>query len=156
MRILILTPNENLYLPNSFAKVCRAFKSEVVCLVAAPAMSTHGGLMKGFLKHFNLFGFRGTAIMGWRVICAKVKALLLKPKPRWSFYSIREVADCFNIPFYYVDKIKGKKFYSILDKYTPDLLVSISCPQIIGKKSGIVFLKVVLMCMGHHYPNIVD
>ncbi|MBA2275508.1 MAG: hypothetical protein H0W00_02260, partial [Chloroflexi bacterium] len=68
MRILIVTQEENLYLPRSFAKVCRAFPDEVVAIVSAPAMSTHGGAVKGFMKHVRLFGVLGTLTLAWRVL----------------------------------------------------------------------------------------
>jgi len=92
-------------------------------------MSTHGGAAKGFLRHFQLFGITGTAIMSSRVIAARLKALLHRP-----FYSIKVVADYFHIPFYHINKIESDEFQRILGKYEPELLISISCPQIIGKK----------------------
>ena len=134
MRIIILTQEENLYLPKSFATVCKAFPDEVVCIVSSPAMSTHGGPIKGFMKHFKLFGVKGTWIMGWRVIFAKLKAKLTRATPDGPFHSIKQVADAFKIPHHYVPKIKGQEFQDILTKYEPELLISISCPQIIGKK----------------------
>ena len=134
MKIIILTQEENLYLPKSFATVRREFPDEVVCIVSSPAMSTHGGPLKGFIKHFRLFGIKGTWIMSWRVIMAKLKAKSCKPTAKGPFYSIKHVADAFKIPHYYVAKVKHQQFQDILDKHKPDLLISISCPQIIGKK----------------------
>ena len=134
MKIIILTQEENLYLPKSFATVCREFPEDVVCIVSSPAMSTHGGAVKGFIKHFRLFGIKGTWIMGWRVIMAKLKAKLCKPTTKGPFYSIRQVADAFAVPYYHVPRVKDQQFQDILDKHKPDLLISISCPQIIGKK----------------------
>jgi methionyl-tRNA formyltransferase len=134
MRIIILTQEENLYLPKSFAEVCRAFPDEVVCIVSSPAMSTHGGPIKGFMKHFNLFGIKGTWIMGMRVITAKIKAQLTKAKPQGPFHSIKQVAEAFKIPHRFVPKIRDQPFQDILSEFKPDLLISISCPQIIGKK----------------------
>ena len=134
MRIIILTQNENLYLPNSFATVCEALGSDIVCIVSSPAMSTHGGPIKGFIKHFQLFGIKGTLIMGGRVIRAKLKAALSRSNPEGPFYSIKQVADVFKIPFYHVSRVKTQEFQDILYKYQPDLLISISCPQVIGKK----------------------
>ena len=134
MKIIILTQEENLYLPKSFATVCQEFPDDVVCIVSSPAMSTHGGAVKGFIKHFRLFGIKGTWIMGWRVIMAKLKARLCKPAADGSFYSIRQVADAFEMPYYHVPRVKDQQFQDILDKHQPDLLISISCPQIIGKK----------------------
>jgi len=134
MRIIILTQEENLYLPKSFAMVCREFPREVVCIVSSPAMSTHGGAVKGFVKHFRLFGLTGTWIMVSRIARAKLKARLTTPAYNGPFHSIKQVANAFEIPYHYVPKINSLEFHDVLEKYKPDLLVSISCPQIIGKK----------------------
>jgi len=134
IKIIILTQDENLYLPKSFAEVCREFPDEVVCIVSSPAMSTHGGPIKGFFKHFSLFGVRGTWTIGWRVVFGKIKSRLVLPKASGPFHSIDNVARAFKIPHYYISRVKDQEFQEILDEYKPDLLVSISCPQIIGKK----------------------
>ena len=134
MRLIILTQEENVYLPTSFATVCRALPGQVVCIVSLPAMSTHGGLRKGFLRHLRLFGLDATIIMGWRVIKAKILSRFVRPKPEGPFYSIRNVADAFGIPFQWVQRTKSLEMRAVIDKYKPDLLISISCPQIIGKE----------------------
>ncbi|MBN2475604.1 MAG: hypothetical protein JXB62_13410 [Pirellulales bacterium] len=134
MRIIILTQEENLYLPRSFATLCRALGPEIIGIVASPAMSTHGGAVKGFLKHFRLFGLKGTWLMGWRVARARLLARLTRPRPDREVYSIRQVADAFAIPYHRVGKVRDESFLQLLDHYRPDLLISISCPQIIGKK----------------------
>lgn len=134
MRLLVLTQNENLYLPNSFATVCKALGSDIVCIASSPAMSTHGGPVKGFIKHLRLFGFKGTWIMGWRIILAKFKAMLTKPNSDGPFYSIKQVADAFKVPYYAISRISDPSFLALIAKYQPQLLISISCPQIIGKK----------------------
>ena len=134
MRIIILTQKENLYLPNCFATVCKALGSDIVCIVSSPAMSTHGGPVRGFIKHLQLFGFRGTWIMGWRIILAKSKAILTKPDSDGPFYSIKQIAASFKVPYYAISRINDHSFSALIAKYQPQLLISISCPQIIGKK----------------------
>jgi methionyl-tRNA formyltransferase len=134
MRIVIFTQEENVYLPDSFARVCAARPTEIVCIISAPPMSTHGGPVKGFLRHVRLFGLRGTLTLGLRVLRAKLLARLTRPGTSGPFYSIPSVAAAFGIPYHYVEKVKGAEFLALLDRYQPDLLISISCPQIIGKK----------------------
>ncbi|MBW2004974.1 MAG: hypothetical protein JRI72_10265 [Deltaproteobacteria bacterium] len=146
MRMFILTQEENLYLPKSFAAVCREFPDEVACIVSLPAMSTHGGALKGFIRHFRLFGVKGTWIMGWRVIMAKLKAMLARPSFKGSF-NLRQVAEAFSVPYYYVPRIKDTRFQEIFEEYQPDLLISISCPQIIGKK---IRDKIPMGCINVH------
>ena len=134
MKLLILTQNENLYLPNAFAKVCRSRPGDVCCIVIAPAMSTHGGPVKGFLRHWALFGTLTTLTLGCRVIAGKIRALSQRPGQDGPFWSIENVARAFQIPCHHLEKVSGPEFHEIIDTYLPDLLISISCPQIIGRK----------------------
>jgi len=134
MRILILTQEENLYLPTTFATVCREFPDDVVCIVSAPAMSTHGGAIRGLLRHLRLFGTVVTGRLAGRVIGAKIRDRVKRPGTDGPFHSIRAVGEAFGIPYHHVAKIKSDEFDALLDEYEPDLLVSVSCPQIIGKK----------------------
>lgn len=134
MRILILTQNEHLYLPASLAVICREFRNDLCCVVSAPAMSTHGGAIKGFIRHLGLFGPVGTLVLGGRVIAAKIADRFEPARAEGRFFSVRGVASAFGVPYHAIAKVKSDAFEAILEKYRPELLVSISCPQIIGKK----------------------
>jgi methionyl-tRNA formyltransferase len=133
LKILILTQEENVYLPNSFAYVCSELKGKISVIVSAPAMSTHGGKIKGFIKHFRLFGIKGTLFFGLVVILNKSRSYFHNNARNGNYYSIRNVAEYFEIPFRKVDRLKSAEFNNILDEYQADLLISISCPQIVGK-----------------------
>lgn len=132
MKIFIVTQDENVYLPRSIAAVCEAFPGDVTAIVSAPAMSTHGGKVKGFIRHFSLFGIRGSAILGLRVIAARLRALR-KVGRSGPFDSMSQVARAYGVPYVHVDRLKGDAFTAAIDKYGGNLLISISCPQIIGK-----------------------
>lgn len=134
MRILILTQNENVYLPVAIGRICKDLQEEVACIISAPAMSTHGGTIRGFMRHVRLFGLRGTAIMTTKVLEAKVREHLNRPGFDGPFYSLKAVAKAFWIPFHEIKKVNSSCFNNLIDRYAPDLLVSMSCPQIIGKK----------------------
>lgn len=134
MKILILTQEERLYLPPAIAQVCRDLDGEVCCLVAAPAMSTHGGAVKGLIRHVRLFGPTGTAQMVARVAGARLKDMAGKPGPDGRPYSMKAVAAMFGLPYHAIKKVNSDEFHALIDRYQPDLLVSMSCPQIIGKK----------------------
>lgn len=134
MRVLILSQDENVYLPDAFAIVCRALGDRIVAIIALPAMSTHGGPVKGFLRHARFFGIANTVRMGWRVLRARSMSIIGKPGPGGPFYSIRGVAAAFGIPFRDLANLHGDDFEQILARHRPDLLISISCPQIIRKR----------------------
>jgi methionyl-tRNA formyltransferase len=134
MKLFVVTQDENVYLPKGIAAVCRAFPGDVTCIVSAPAMSTHGGKVPGFLRHVRLFGIGGSAKLGVRVIAAKLRALRGgKPGPDGPFNSMSQVAQAFGVPHVHVDRLKSDEFAAAVEKYGGDLLISMSCPQIIGK-----------------------
>ena len=132
MKIIILTQHENVYLPKSFATVCSEISSDVVAVVCSPAMSTHGGAVEGLIKHLCLFGLNGGTRMAWRVVSAKALSLI-RAGEKGPYYSVKQVARAFRLPFYSVRKINSKRLYGIIENHKPDLLISISCPQIVGK-----------------------
>jgi len=133
MRALILTQKETLYLPTAIRQVCEDLKPEIVCIVSAPAMSTHGGYFRGLARHVRLFGIRGTFILMSRLLAAKAHDSFGHKGRTGPFYSIRSTAQAFDIPYYEIGRVKGREFQELIDEYRPDLLISMSCPQIIGK-----------------------
>jgi methionyl-tRNA formyltransferase len=153
MRILILSQDENVYLPNSFATVCRELGDQVVAIVVLPAMSTHGGALKGFLRHASLFGLVGTIRMVWKVVAAKILAKIRTPGIDGPFHSVHSVAAAFDLPYHYEATLKSRSFQTILDECQPDLLISISCPQIIGKSLRDQFSKGCINVHGAPLPK---
>ena len=134
MKIIVLTQFDNLYQPDALSIVCRELNADIAAIVALPTMGTDSGLIKGVKKYIDFLGLKTFIQVGWRTFLAKVKAKLTKPTIDGPFYSISQVADSFEIPYYYFTDIKSVEFSDLLDRFSPDLLVSLSCPQIIGKK----------------------
>jgi methionyl-tRNA formyltransferase len=134
MRCLLLTQDEKVFLPKSVDALCKRQHHNMAAIVVAPAMSTHGGWWRGLLRHVLLFGFSG--VKGWARVLAKATI-----KERWaslfstpSVGSIEQIAKRYDIPFFRVDEINCPKFHGLLDRLSSDLLISLSCPQVIGKK----------------------
>jgi methionyl-tRNA formyltransferase len=150
MRILILTQNESLYLPRAFAKVLRELAGEVVCIVSAPAMSTHKGVIRGIVKHVGLFGIKNSFHITMKIIAYRILDLFKKGN---GLYSIKSVARSFALPFHEIVKVNTPEFHQIIDLYSPDLLISMSCPQIIGKKVRARFLKGCINVHGAPLPK---
>jgi len=153
MRILVLTQEDNLYLPTSFASVCRELRDNIVCIVSSPAMSTHGGPVRGVVRHIGLFGLSGTAILTTRILRAKLRGLRSRHNGEGPFHSIARVARAFRIPFHRAAKVNSAALHRILDQFQPELLISLSCPQIIGKKIRDRFPKGCINVHGSPLPK---
>lgn len=134
MRVLLITQNENVYLPTAIGRVCQSLRDQIVCIVAAPAMSTHGGAVKGFMRHLKAFGFPATFRLAWRTLAGKVRSTISRGGSTGRFHSLAHVARHYQLPYEYLPKVNGPDFLALTDRYKPDLLISMSCPQIIGAK----------------------
>jgi methionyl-tRNA formyltransferase len=132
MRILLLTQSDRLYLPASLAVVCRSLGRDLVAVVSAPAMSTHGTFMRGATRHFRLFGLSGTVTIVRRILAATFRGFF-PVRSSGPFNSLHAVCKVFHVPFHVVRKVNGPGFQALVDLYSPELLVSLSCPQIIRK-----------------------
>ena len=134
MKCIIFTQDERLYLPMPIAIVVEELKNDIECIVLSPPMSTHGGFIKGIIKHLPIFGVKGTFIMGTRTLIAKIGPLL-GVKPMWSnYWSIEDLATSHGIPVHKVGDVNSEEMDLILREKTADLLISVSCPQVIKKQ----------------------
>ncbi len=131
MRIIIMTQQEHLFLPEALSRVCRAESDAICAIVTAPAMSTHRGPLRGFLRHLRLFGWRDTARLCARIATARLCARLGRSDRQGRPCSMQAVAEEFDIEYHHVPDVNGPEFGALCDRLQPDLLVSMSCPQII-------------------------
>ncbi len=74
---------------------------------AAPAMSTHGGQLRGLIRHVRLFGFKGTLVLTSRLLAAKTRDCFNGKSTTSHFHSIRSVAQAFDIPYYEINRVEG-------------------------------------------------
>lgn len=134
MKVLVITQNDNMYLPNALGEVSHEFRSEITCIISAPPGDIKGGYLKRINRYLSLFGVPAFAHLAINIAVAKCKNKLLPPKPM-KFYSLRSMAGYYAIPFYEITNLKSHRFIRILSKHKADLLVSMSCPQIIDKET---------------------
>ena len=99
-------------------------------LLGAP-MATHGGKWKGFKRHLPVFGLIGAFRMGLRVAGASLRGLLGLDGKFGFGISMNHLARAHGIPVKSVAKIKSPDTLKFLEEHPADLLVSVSCPQII-------------------------
>lgn len=133
MKLILLTQYDNLYQPAAVAEVCAELASELVAIVSLPTMGTDSGGLAGLRKYIDFLGWRAFIVFGWRTFKARLMAKLYSRSHKGKFYSIEQVANSWHIPYYYFDSVKSESFNKLLDETAPELLISLSCPQILGK-----------------------
>lgn len=131
VKIVIFTQNEKLYLPLAIAAVVKRQKDDISCIILAAPMSTHGGKLKGMIRHLPVFGVKGTLIMAAKLAIANIGERLHLPKKPEGHWSIGAIGKQYGIPVYHVGDVNSEVVSEIIRKHPSDLLVSVSCPQII-------------------------
>ncbi len=134
MKITIFSQDERVYLPGTVATIVEAMPDKVACIVLSPPLSTHGGTLKGLLRHVPVFSLKGTLIMGSRIMASIVgRILLIKPRKQ-RYWAIKDLGRRWKIPVFFVENINSPQMHDISCRYPTDLLVSVSYPQIIPPK----------------------
>jgi len=131
MRVAIFTQDERLYLPRAVGQVIQAMPGDVSCVLLGAPMATHGGKWKGLKRHLPVFGLIGAIKMGLRVVGASLRGLLGLDGKLGLGMSMDHLARAHGIPVKSVAKIKSPDTLKFLEDHPADLLVSVSCPQII-------------------------
>jgi methionyl-tRNA formyltransferase len=135
LKVAIFTQDERRYLPAAVGTVVEAMPGQISCIVLSPPMSTHGGALKGLLRHLPVFGIQCTLRMGFQVVWARLGPLLgMKPPAPRRYWSIEEVGRKFDIPTFNIDKVNSQEMHEVLDRHPSSLLAFVSCPQIIRPK----------------------
>jgi methionyl-tRNA formyltransferase len=132
-KVLFVTQNDRLYLPLFFDPVLAGLGDRAVCIVACPPFGRiHGGRLKGALRSAAMFGARGTAV----ILCRSLRAAVLELLGRRTgdgFCSIRQLARHRSVPFHRISLVNSSEFASLVEMYAPEVLVSVSFPQKVGR-----------------------
>lgn len=119
MRIAFLTADEPLYLPAFFERVLPALGPRAAAVYLVPPLYKNQTSIEAARRYARTFGWRDTAHLAARVAGAKLRRR-----------SIASVAAATGVPCRHAADVNAPAFLDELRALGPDLLVSVSCPQI--------------------------
>jgi methionyl-tRNA formyltransferase len=122
MNVIYITTDDPLYLPAFFARVLEHGNDKVAAVFIAPPLYKNESARAAAMKYFRTFGLMDFAGLAWRVALAKLKR-----------QSISAVCCSKNVPCSQVADVNVADFLERLKGYSPDLIISVSCPQIFKK-----------------------
>lgn len=142
MNIIFLTTNDPLYLPTFFERVLDQCSEAVRAVYIVPPLYKNETAFAAARKYWRTFGLANFVRLGTRVMGAKLKG-----------QSITEMCRKRGVRCETVPDVNAPNFLSQLKVQTPDLLVSVSCPQIF--KNALIGLppKGILNIHGAILPN---
>ena len=141
MKLLIATQDEPIYLPTALEIVCRERREDLLGIVTSPPLSTHGSSWEGIRLHVGMFGLAGCFRLGMRMLDHRMRDALSQRRADGPFYSVAHVARSFGIPCSEVRDLSSSEAFRLLSDLRADLLISMSCPQIIRKHVRDLFPK---------------
>lgn len=122
MKLVYITTNDPLYLPAFFERVLDHCAETTAAVYIAPPLYKNESSWKAAKKYYRTFGFFDFVMLGWRVMLAKIKR-----------QSIAHACRRRGIPCSIVGDVNAPVFLETLKACSPDVIISVSCPQIFKK-----------------------
>src|SRR5579883_2577088 len=119
MKISFLTTNDPLYLPAFFAKVLDRRAEDTQAVYIVPPLYHRQTALQAAWRYYCSFGAKVTFGLAWRLT-----------KTRMAGQSISSVCRERKVSFAEVPDVNAAGFVESLRRSAPDVLVSVSCPQI--------------------------
>jgi len=122
MRIVFLTTDDPLYLPAFFERVLGTLAPKTAAVYVVPPLYKNQSVFDAMRRYAQTFGWRDTARLAARVARAKAQRR-----------SIASVCAAQGVACSDAKDVNAPEFLDELRALEPDVLVSVSCPQIFRK-----------------------
>jgi len=119
MTIVFLTTDDPLYLPPLFEYVLERYGGETLMVYAVPPLYKEQTVLQAAWRYFRTFGFGAVAGLVVRTARAKLRR-----------QSIAAVCARHEVPYAEARDVNAPEFLDELGRKSPDVIVSVSCPQI--------------------------
>jgi methionyl-tRNA formyltransferase len=119
MRIVFLTTEDPLYLPALFERVLERYGEQTAVVYAVPPLYKEQTALQAAWRYVRTFGFGAFVGLGLRAARAKLRR-----------QSIAAVCARHGVPYAEARDVNAPEFLEELRKMGPDVIVSVSCPQI--------------------------
>jgi methionyl-tRNA formyltransferase len=122
MRLVFLTVDDPLYLPDFFDRVLAARGGDTQAVYVVPPLYKDQTTLQAARRYYRTFGFTGVRGLGARVASAKLRRR-----------SIAAVCGRHGVHAAERKDVNSSEFIEELRELSPDVIVSVSCPQIFKK-----------------------
>ena len=119
MDLVYITTNDPLYLPAFFDRVLAHDQDRTLAVFVAPPLSKNESLVAAVRKYLRTFGWLDLIGLVWRVGLAKLKKQSIASACKQNGIRYSEISD-----------VNAPEFLAELKELAPELIISVSCPQI--------------------------
>jgi methionyl-tRNA formyltransferase len=121
LRIVFLTADDPIYLPAFFERVLESWSDKTVAVYVVPPLYRDQSRRAAAWRYHRTFGPGATVALTRRILEARLKR-----------QSISSSCKSHGVPCVAVADVNTRDFRGTLAALRPDLIVSVSCPQIFG------------------------
>jgi len=122
MKIIFLTTDDPFYLPTFFDRVLDQIGAQTQAVCVVPPLYKGQTSLQAARRYYRTFGMEGVVGLAARVLQAKVRR-----------QSIATVCRKWDVPQSLVRDVNAPDFLAQQHTMAPDVIVSVSCPQIFKK-----------------------
>ena len=122
MKLVFLTTVDPIYLPEFFARVLDTYGAQTQAVYVVPPLYKDQTPAQAVRRYFQTFGIEGVIGLVWRLLQVRLKR-----------QSIEAVCKERGVRAAAVRDVNAPEFLEELGDMRPDLIVSVSCPQIFKK-----------------------
>ena len=130
MRIVIITQNEPFFIPKFIETVLKERK-DVRGIISLSPHHRNENIISNAMKRMKVYGIKYFTVITIRFISAKAKDKL---SMGMRYYSVNRVAAHYRVPVVPSENINSKATIKTIKAWKPDLIVSISAPQIFNEE----------------------
>jgi methionyl-tRNA formyltransferase len=130
MRVVFVAPEEPLILPLFFDRTLPALGDQVAAVAVVSPIYKNSGWIQQSRRFVRSFGLRWFAIEVARYSWNKTLDAVGRLVPLGRARSVRAVTSRYGIRLLRLDDVNDPDFIATLRSMDPDLVISVSCPQI--------------------------
>ncbi len=130
MRIVFITTEEPFFLPTFFDKVLSARHNDIVGVAVVQPIYKNATWLSQARRFISAFGIREFVVESTYFSLYKALDVFSRFVRLGRYYSVKRVARAYQIPVYEPGDVNDPKFLDTLRSLSPDLIVSVSPPQI--------------------------
>jgi methionyl-tRNA formyltransferase len=134
LRIVFVAPDEPSVLPIFFARVIPRLRGEIAAVAVVSPIYKRSSWLRQARQFIGAFGLREflveAAWFGWYKLADRVPGVMGSSR----HHSVAGAARARGIDVVTPSDVNGPEFLTALRRIAPDLVVSVSCPQIFGRE----------------------
>ena len=130
LKIVFVTPDEPSVMPAFFAKVVPAVEADVAAIAVVSPILKRSSWLSQAKRFADAFGRRELAVEALRFGAHRGAGAVRRIVPLGAHHSVKSVARAHGRPVWAPEDVNAPEFLSRLRALEPDLVISVSCPQI--------------------------